>query len=190
MKPRSEIASEEITTNPIFLLQRRRVIPNLECPAEYDSDLETTVHPDTKEELDDDKLLKFGWGTITWLTEKVFATREEGEKYGEVHKYNYGEGRKGIDWMVYCVPCKGELAELLEGYYRNHDGLCCVCFHDLDTHIDEGDVWRCHCLGTDANQCECALRKDRAERTIRYYDLGIRDKERADELAREMKTGA
>lgn len=62
MKPRSEIASEEITSNPTFLLQRRRVIPNLECPAEYDSDLETIVHPDTKEELDDDKLLELGWG--------------------------------------------------------------------------------------------------------------------------------
>lgn len=113
LRPRSEIVSEEITSNPIFLLQRRRVVPNMECPAEYDSDREIIVHPDTKEELDDDKLLDLGWGTITWLTEKVFVTREEGEEYGEAHKYNCGKGRKGTDWNVYCIPCEGELAQIL-----------------------------------------------------------------------------
>lgn len=111
MKLRPEIASEEITCNPIFLLQRRMVMPKQECLAEYDSDRECLVHPDTKEPMDDDALLEFGWGFVYWITERVFSTRKDGEDYGEATKHHYGEGRKGIDWRVYCVPCEGELAQ-------------------------------------------------------------------------------
>lgn len=52
-------------------------------------------------------------------------------------------------------------------------GICCVCHHELGLHIDEKDVWRCHSLGADGFQCECALRKNRAE-NISYYDLSKR----------------
>jgi len=48
---------------------------------------------------------------------------------------------------------------------------CCVCGHKLSTHIDEGDGWRCHSLSSDAYQCECYLRKDRADGDISYYSL-------------------
>lgn len=60
--------------------------------------------------------------------------------------------------------------------------ICCVCGHPLEDHIDEGDGWRCHCLGPDTNQCECYLRKDRAEGDIRYYDLDRRIAEVCEEL--------
>jgi hypothetical protein len=43
-----------------------------------------------------------------WGTERVFLTRKEAEDFGRAHHYNYWAG-----WRVYCVPCEGELAELL-----------------------------------------------------------------------------
>ncbi len=61
--------------------------------------------------------------------------------------------------------------------------ICCVCNHDLDYHIDEKDIWRCHSLGADGWQCECILRKDRAENNKSYYDLERRVKEQIEELA-------
>ena len=60
--------------------------------------------------------------------------------------------------------------------------VCCVCHHDLRLHIDEKDVWRCHLLGSDGWQCECALRKDRAENNILYYELARRAKEQMETL--------
>ena len=61
-------------------------------------------------------------------------------------------------------------------------GVCCVCRHPLKDHIDEGAGWRCHRLGGDTYQCECYLRKDRAEGDIRYYDLQRRKSEALEEL--------
>jgi hypothetical protein len=61
-------------------------------------------------------------------------------------------------------------------------GDCCVCGHPLKDHVDEGDGWRCHCLGPDTYQCECWLRRDRAEGDIKYYDLDRRAVEALDEL--------
>lgn len=59
---------------------------------------------------------------------------------------------------------------------------CCVCHHDLDTHIDEGDFWRCHSLGADAYQCECILQKHKAKDDISFYDLARRAKEQMEDL--------
>ena len=66
--------------------------------------------------------------------------------------------------------------------------MCCVCHHDLDVHIDEKDVWRCHSLGADGYQCECTLRKNRTDYNISYYDLAKRSKKQLEELEIEMKT--
>ncbi len=63
---------------------------------------------------------------------------------------------------------------------------CCVCIHDLVYHIDEGSVWRCHSLGADGYQCECALRKKIAKH-ISFYDLAMRAKEQVDDLKLEME---
>lgn len=67
------------------------------------------------------------------------------------------------------------------------DGICCVCHHHLDIHIDEEDIWRCHALGTDGSQCECALRKNRADGDISYYDLAKRSRQRLEDLEKELK---
>ena len=65
-------------------------------------------------------------------------------------------------------------------------GICCVCGHSLNSHIDEGDFYRCHSLGSDTYQCECRLIKhdDFCEDTfsIDYYDLG----KRVDEVLKEL----
>jgi len=55
--------------------------------------------------------------------------------------------------------------------------ICCVCGHKLSVHIDEGEGWRCHSLGSDGFQCECFLRKDRAEGNMEYYELSRRIEE-------------
>jgi hypothetical protein len=54
-------------------------------------------------------------------------------------------------------------------------------------HIDEGDGWRCHGLGSDGYQCECFLRKRKAKGDISYYSLGKRIEEFKMELKREVE---
>ena len=57
---------------------------------------------------------------------------------------------------------------------KDDELVCCVCLHRLSDHVDEGGVWRCHSLGYDTYQCECALRKDRVDGDITEYDLATR----------------
>jgi hypothetical protein len=123
MKSRDDIAHEEMTCNPIFLLQKRWVYPNQECLADYvDGEL---VDPDTKQPLSEDEILERGWGAAVWQTVTVIATREEGEELGERTKYRYGKGRKNIDWQVYCIPCMGELVMILKEYFdRDKNERC------------------------------------------------------------------
>ena len=118
MKTRSEIAHEEATRDPIFLLQERVVIPNQECTAEYDFEADSYCDSITDELLNDDVLIKNGWAVATWRTISVFLTREEGESFAEQTSYRYGRGRKGIDWMIYCIPCDGELTLILKHAYH------------------------------------------------------------------------
>jgi len=72
---------------------------------------------------------------------------------------------------------------------KSRDKLVCVsCGHVLGMHIDEGDGWRCHSLGPDFYQCECYLRKNRAEGDISYYDIKERVrkmKESLEEMSNE-----
>ncbi|KXB00181.1 hypothetical protein AKJ41_04300 [candidate division MSBL1 archaeon SCGC-AAA259O05] len=58
----------------------------------------------------------------------------------------------------------------------------CVCGHELSVHIDEGDGWRCHLLGPGGFQCECYLRKDRADGDIEFYSLERRKERFLEEL--------
>lgn len=65
-------------------------------------------------------------------------------------------------------------------------GKCCVCHHDLDTHIDEGNFWRCHSLGVDFYQCECILSKHKAKDDISFFDLAKRAREQMEDSAIEI----
>ncbi len=78
---------------------------------------------------------------------------------------------------------KNSLEEHFKNLIKKGNNICCVCNHDLDYHIDEKDIWRCHSLGPDGWQCECILRKDRAENNISYYDLAKRIKKQIEEIS-------
>lgn len=69
---------------------------------------------------------------------------------------------------------------------KYEDDTCCVCGHSLNSHIDEGDGWRCHSLDRSFYQCECWLRKHEYAETINYYDLNKRI-QKNDELTELLK---
>lgn len=62
------------------------------------------------------------------------------------------------------------------------ENICCLCRHEFRFHVDEGNGWRCHCLGYDGFQCECWLRKDHGDGDIKFYDLKSRIEEHIKEL--------
>ena len=47
---------------------------------------------------------------IEWRTESVFLTRDEAESFAQKREYRWDK------WRVYCVPCEGELASILNQY--------------------------------------------------------------------------
>lgn len=59
---------------------------------------------------------------------------------------------------------------------------CCVCGHKLGKHADEGDGYRCHCLGPDGYQCECYLRKRRYVEGLAGYSVERRTQKFIEEL--------
>lgn len=53
-----------------------------------------------------------GWPMVyvDWRTESVWLTRDEAEAFARRHEYRWEK------WRVYCVPCEGELAKLLNQF--------------------------------------------------------------------------
>lgn len=113
MKTRSDITREELTRNPIFLVQERVVIPTVGCEAEYSPDAMMYVDPGTGILVSEDGLLDRDWAAEVWRTVSVTMTRKQGEDVGEKMLPKSKGHRKGIDWMVYCIPCDGSLAAVL-----------------------------------------------------------------------------
>lgn len=115
MKNRDETQKEECTVNPVFLFQRGFIKIYPDSPLEYNHDLECITK--NGKPVSYDKILEDGYGWIEWQTEHVWLNREEAEKWGENHSYRYAKngkkGRKGHEWQVYCVPCCGDLATIL-----------------------------------------------------------------------------
>ena len=117
-----ERAYQEATKNPVFLLQRRRVMPTGEPEGYYlESDGEnfTTDNGDVltfktclEQHITDPNT---GWNVVReeWLTERVAMTREEGGEYFKAQEYNYPEG-----WRVFSVPCSDEMAKAIEVYEK------------------------------------------------------------------------
>ncbi len=124
MKTHKEIAEEECTVNPIFLLKRFWY----SCPGGCKHNGEK--YPDGSEYIIDEdegydglpcdqKSSKCPFGdaydreTIgkREQTVTVFATREEAEAYGKSQTHNLGE--QGEGWMAYCVPASGSLVNIL-----------------------------------------------------------------------------
>ena len=113
MKTRDTIAYEEATRDPVFLFQYKEIrVINLPDNIVYSSELCAFVDTDNKrhnKEISKKELLEhdnngYPCAVILWHTERVFATREEGDIYGKQRHYNFPEG-----WRVYCVPAEGLL---------------------------------------------------------------------------------
>ncbi len=116
---RAAIGGPECQVNPIFLLQSKHIIIYPNGQWEWDSDM-GSYYDSLKGKPGEDgvgwqsgaEILAFDsdYGFAYWLTESVWATREEAEQFGEKTKYRYCEG-----WKVYCVSADGQLAEMLKG---------------------------------------------------------------------------
>jgi hypothetical protein len=78
-----------------------------------------------------------------------------------------------------------ETSHINEEKFKPRETTCCVCGHSLTDHVDAGTVWRCHCLGPDGYQCECALRKDRYPGGVDGYPLEKRAKQFVQEIQDE-----
>lgn len=109
--------ADEITRNPIFLLQSRQIIMTGE-PKNANFDGENwVVNGGTEDDymsLTEDDLIEQECATPYWQTESVWFTRQEAERWAINHSYRFGNGRRGVDWQVYCLCAEGELAELLK----------------------------------------------------------------------------
>ncbi len=100
-----ERLSPDITADPIFLFQRRRVWVAM-GPYDYDIDSEHYYNDDGP--IAEQTLIEEGYALEWWETESVFLTREDGTAYGEARAYNYPDG-----WRVYCVCARGDIVHVL-----------------------------------------------------------------------------
>jgi hypothetical protein len=142
-KTRFDIAHEEITTNPIFILLRASLhivnendleeymtehIPEWEdCGWEEDVIwTETTEYNDAGEIINKDRhyltiaeARNIPGIMIDETPDSVFLTREEGERYLKTHSHHFphGSGR------IYCVNAEGSLIDLLNSVDKNRRNL-------------------------------------------------------------------
>lgn len=122
VRPRAPLL-QEATADPVFLFQRRVVLWMTEhLPSSWEWSEEHDCY--IEEERDDANVGRGGrrvWCEITdavaiargyafevWDTVTVFMTREEGEKHGHDHAYNFPDG-----WRVYTINATGDLCDLL-----------------------------------------------------------------------------
>ena len=117
-KTREEIAREEITQNPIFLLKRYWYSCLEGCKHEGEEYPGGSGPVDPFEPPCDcrSRTCPFGdayerEGNRHESTVTVFFTREEGEAYGRRQEHNLG--KEGDGWSVFCVPASGVLAKIL-----------------------------------------------------------------------------
>jgi hypothetical protein len=125
--------NQECTRDPIFLLQvGNRQWTQIPDGMGYDGDSMWIETEDEVEDwirpfLDKDGGVDFtdgfwrevekregdhGWPLvyIEWRTETVFLTREEAEAWAKRREYRWPM------WKVYCIPCDGELAKILNAH--------------------------------------------------------------------------
>lgn len=117
---------DPVQKDPIFLLRSRVVITiddtpvdkggvmyemNDECDWECVADVESEA--DEIRSLDDSDLLLHERAIFYYEIESVWFTREEARKWGQSHSYRFGGGKENVDWDVYAVSAKGDLAAYL-----------------------------------------------------------------------------
>ena len=116
---RGDVGLASGTRDSIFLLQERRWQFNHEgIPDAIEMDEECDLIEIGEKDPDGEPLVVSmaevakRWPDHVyeeWHVEKVFFTREAGERYAQASHYNYPHG-----WRVYCVCAEGELAALLK----------------------------------------------------------------------------
>jgi len=125
--------NQECTRDPIFLLQvANRQWTQIPDGMGYDGDSMWIETEDEVEDwirpfLDKDGGVDFtdgfwrevekregdhGWPLVyvEWRTETVFLTRDEAEAWAKRREYRWPK------WRVYCIPCDGELAKILNAH--------------------------------------------------------------------------
>lgn len=109
----------EGTESPIFLFQRKRVTPSIECATAHRAELEEKYDQATRLGGDGDELTHGVCSDCEtfWETEYVFLTRVEATTFGQAKSYNYPEG-----WRVWCGSCRGQLAKLLHALNKEAQG--------------------------------------------------------------------
>lgn len=123
MKTRAEIAQEESTADPIFLLQVGRLVITNHL-VESCAHCGAPVAGEAPHECSDglaaaaNLLVDMDMAQITWRTVEVYLNREEAEARGRqvAHRFPLG-------WRVYCVPAGGQLRTLLQGLDRLAEAL-------------------------------------------------------------------
>jgi hypothetical protein len=111
-------AKQECTDSPVFLFQVNRIIVR-GYPDGYESDGESVWWNSDDEgfygdELSDKDLTKIldldgiPYAFDNWETEKVYLTREDGEKFGRSREYRWPNG-----WRVYAVTADEKLKEII-----------------------------------------------------------------------------
>lgn len=115
---RGQMAYEEATRDPIFLLQRRSVIVVCQDHPEYrycdncEGFHRRDLACEVAQVLSDDDLIENEIAVPVWNTVTVYLTREEASAFMK------GGSR---DYRVYCVPASGELAEVIKRHYENEE---------------------------------------------------------------------
>ena len=122
----SDRCQAEATDGAIFILLAASVHCGESDCLEYDSDMEGLKITDSdtargrwstkftkeqlagKETLTDKQLIAMEVAHIHWNPERVFLSREAGERYGKACSYNYPSG-----WRIYSVPADGSLKDML-----------------------------------------------------------------------------
>lgn len=111
--------ADEITSNPVYLLEHRRVIPT-DNGLRWDSDAECLMDGDTV--ADDEYLLSHEMAVETWevyYSSGVWFTRDEAEAWADAHDYRV-DGRH--NFRVFCCCAAGELATLLHEHTKGGGG--------------------------------------------------------------------
>lgn len=102
------VRDDDPTRSPLYLLQRRKLVPTWEGlgDLEYDHDRECWIDPTHGDRVDSDGLVSRGVAEWAWHTIGVYFTREECDAYCRRRSYN-GPFRS------YSAPAEGELEKLI-----------------------------------------------------------------------------
>lgn len=117
---RAESMREEMTRDPIFILQRKQHFFNrhtAEAHNLHQDDEGEYIWPNGKlasmKTLEDIEVAIPYWATPG----NVFYSRAEAEKHAEDRHYDWG--KKDVNWRVYCTCAEGELAQALDDHEKS-----------------------------------------------------------------------